>query len=93
MVQARKGKGEPTAFKCLGRVFLNLDAEGFQELQVLVADLQFGIAGEGGDQGGLFRGLFAGFAYADGGFQYEKDVVSAFFDSGNDFGDSLGVGQ
>ena len=77
----------------LGGVVLDLDAQRLQELQVLIADLEFGIAGERGDQGSLVSGFLAGLADADGGFEDQENVVAAFLDFGNDIGDLLGVGQ
>jgi hypothetical protein len=74
-------------------VFFDLDAQGFQEFEVLIADFEFGIAAEGGDQGSLVGGFVAGLADADGGFEYQENVVAAFFDAGDDFGDLIGVGE
>ena len=37
--------------------------------------------------------LFALLADADGGFEDQKNVVAAFLDAGDDFGDLLGIGQ
>lgn len=73
--------------------FVNLDAEGLEKLQILIADLELGIGAEGGDQGSLVGGVFALLADADGGFENEENVVAAFLDTGNDFGDRFGVGQ
>ena len=37
--------------------------------------------------------MFALLADADGGFEDEKNVVAAFLDAGNHFGDRFGIGQ
>ena len=37
--------------------------------------------------------MFTLFADADGGFKYKKNVVTAFLDAGNDFGDRFGIGK
>jgi len=73
--------------------FFDFDAERFQELEILVADFEFGVGGESGDEGSFVGGFFALLAYADGGFEDEEDVVTAFFDAGDDFGDLFGVGE
>jgi hypothetical protein len=73
--------------------FFDLDAERFQELQILVADFEFWIRGKRGNQGSLVRGLFALLAHSDGGFKNEEDVISAVFDPGNNLGNLLGVRQ
>src|SRR5208283_4774680 len=53
----------------------------------------FRVGAEGGDQRSLVSGVFALLADADGGFENQENVVAAFFDAGNDFGDLLGIGQ
>ncbi len=73
--------------------FFDFDAEGFEELEILVADFEFGIGGEGGDERSLVGGFFALLADADGGFEDQEDVVAAFFDAGDDFGDLFGIGE
>src|SRR5580700_1670080 len=73
--------------------FFDSDAEGFQELHVLIADFEFGIGRESGNQGSLVGGFFALLADADGGFENQEYVVSAFFDAGDDFGDLFGIGE
>ena len=73
--------------------FVQFDAEGFEKLQILIADLEFGIGAEGRDQGSLIGCVFALFADADGGLENEENVVSAFLDAGNDFGDRFGIGK
>jgi hypothetical protein len=49
-------------------LFIELDAEGFEELQILIADLEFGIGAKGRYQGSLVGGVFALLADADGCF-------------------------
>jgi hypothetical protein len=73
--------------------FFDLDAEGFEELEVLVADFEFGVGGEGGDERSLVGGFLALLADADGGFEDQEDVVTAFLDAGDDFGDLFGIGE
>src|SRR5579863_5233946 len=79
--------------RALCRVLLDFDAQGLEELQVLIADFEFGIAAEGGDQGSFVGGFVAGLADADGGFEHQKNVVAAVLDTGDDFGNLVGVGQ
>lgn len=69
-------------------VVLNLDAQRLEELQILIADLEFS-----GHQRRLFAGLLTRLADPDRGFQHQKDIVSALFDSGNDIGNGLGISQ
>ena len=71
----------------------DLDAEGFEEFYVLIVDFEFGVGAEGGDEGSLVSPGHALFADADGGFEDEEDVVAAFLDAGDDFGDLFGLGQ
>ena len=71
--------------------FLDFDTERFEELEILIVDFEFGIGGESGDQGSLVGGFFALLAHADGGFEHQKNVVTAFFDAGDDFGDLFGI--
>src|SRR6266853_6994913 len=72
---------------------VDLDAEGLEKLQVLVADLEFCIGAESGDEGSLVGGVFALLADADGGFENEENVIATFLDAGNDFGDRFGIGK
>src|SRR6202521_3283755 len=72
---------------------VDLDAQRLEKLQILIADLEFSIRAEGGDQGSLVGGVFALLADADGGFENEENVVAAFLDAGNDFGDRFGIGK
>src|SRR5580698_2088387 len=44
------------------------DAEGFQELHVLIADFEFGVGGQSGNEGSLVGGFFALLADAAGSF-------------------------
>jgi hypothetical protein len=69
-------------------VVLNLDAQRLEELEVLIADLELRR-----HQRRLFARLLARLADSDRGFQHQKDIVTAFFDSGNDVGDGLGISQ
>ena len=71
----------------------DLNAEGLEELEILIVDLEFGIGGESGNKGSLVGSFFTLLADADGGFEDEKDVVTALFDAGDDFGDLFGVGK
>ena|SRR5580765_3563264 len=73
--------------------FLDFDAKRFQELQVLVADLELGVSAESGDEGSLVAAGDTLFANPDGGFEDEKNIVAAFLDAGYDFGNLLRVGQ
>jgi hypothetical protein len=75
--------------------FVELDAERLEKLEILIADLEFGIGAERacGNQGSVVGAVFSLFADADGGFEDEEDVVAAFFDSGDDLGDRFGVGE
>jgi hypothetical protein len=73
--------------------FFDFDAEGFEEFEILVADFEFGVGGEGGDEGSLVRGFFALLADADGGFEDQENVIAAVFDAGDDFGDLFGLGE
>jgi hypothetical protein len=72
---------------------VDLDAERLEKFKILIADLELGIGAEGRYQGSLVGGVFALLADADGGFENEENVVAAFLDTGNDFGDRFGVGQ
>jgi hypothetical protein len=72
---------------------VNLDAQRLEKFQILIADLEFRIRTEGGDQGSLVGGALALFADADGGFENKKNIVAAFLDAGNNLGDLLGIGQ
>jgi len=72
-------------------LFLDLDPQRFQELQILVVDLKFRIGRERSDEGSLVGGFFALLAHADGGFEDQKNIVAAFLDSGDDFSDLFGV--
>src|SRR4029077_11225646 len=63
------------------------------KFQILIADLEFGVGAEGGNQGSLVGGVLALLADANGGFENEENVVAAFLDAGNDFGDRFGIGQ
>jgi len=73
--------------------FLDLDAEGLQELEILVADFEFGVGGESSDEGSLVGGFLALLADADGGFEDQENVVAALFDAGDNFGDLFGIGE
>ena len=77
--------------RTLRRVVLDLDTQRLKEFHILIADLEIGIAGQSGYQGSLVAGFLAGLAYPDGGFQHQKDVVTSFFDPGNDIGNGLGI--
>src|ERR1700675_195642 len=72
---------------------VDLDAQRLEKLQILIADLEFGIGAEGGDQGSLVGSVFALLADADGGFENEENVVATFLDTGNHFGDRFGIGK
>src|ERR1700704_6072510 len=72
---------------------VDLDAQRLEKLQILIADLEFGIGAEGGDQGSLVGRVFVLLADADGGFENEENVVATFLDAGNDFGDRFGIGK
>src|SRR5580704_7333727 len=74
--------------KSLCGVVLDLDAQRLEELEVLIANLEFS-----GHQGRLFARLLARLADSDSGFQHQENIVPAFFDSGNDIGNRLGVRQ
>ena len=74
-------------------VFVNFDAKRFQKLEILVVDFEFGISGESGDEGGFVGGFFALFTYADGGFEDEENIIAAFFDAGDNFGDLFRIGK
>jgi len=74
-------------------VVFNLDAERFEEFQILIADFEVGIGAERGDKRGLVGSVFALFADADGGFENQENVIAAFLDAGHDFGDRFGIGQ
>jgi len=67
----------------------SLNAERFEKLQILIADFELGIGAERacGDQGGVVGRVFALFADADGCFENEEDVVTAFLDARYDFRD------
>jgi len=73
--------------------FLDLDAEGLQELEVLVVDLEFRIGRESGDQRCLVGGFFALLAHPNGGFKNEKNIVTTLLDARDDFGDLFRVGE
>jgi hypothetical protein len=73
--------------------FFDFDAEGFQEFEILVADFKFGVGRESGNQGSLVGRFFPLLADADGGFEDEENVVAAFFDAGDDFGNLFGIGK
>ena len=77
----------------LRRVVFDLDAQRLQELKVLFADFEVGIAGEGSDHGSSVARLFAGAAHPNGGFEDEENVVTAIFDPGNNVGNLLGIRQ
>ena len=59
----------------------------------MVADLEFRIAGQCSDKRALVGTLFARSAYANGGFQNEKNVITTLFDPGNNFRNLVRVGQ
>ena len=69
------------------------DAEGFQELHVLIADFEFGIGRQSGNEGSLVGGFFALLADADGSFENQENVVATLLDAGDDFGDLFGIGE
>jgi hypothetical protein len=77
----------------LGHVFVDLNAEGFEKFEVLIADFQLRIAGESSDERSFVGGFFALFADPNGGFEDEEDVIAVIFDSGDHFGDLLGIGE
>src|SRR5215472_2536249 len=74
-------------------VFVDLDAQGLKELQVLVVDFKGGIAGQGGYQLRLVGRLFSLLAHPNGGFQYQEDVVSTLFYPGDHIRDLVRVSQ
>jgi hypothetical protein len=74
-------------------LFFDLDAERFQELQILIADFELGIGGQSGDEGSFVGGFFALLADADGGFENQENIVTALFDAGDNFGDLFGIGE
>ncbi len=73
--------------------FFDFDSEGFQELQILVADFELGVGGEGGDKRSLVGGFLALLADADRSFEDQENIVSTFFDAGDNFGDLFGIGE
>ena len=79
-----------SVYQLLRCVVFYLYAERFQELNVLIADLQFGIAGQGGDHGALVR-LLTRAADADRGFEYQEDIVTTVFDPRNNIGDLVRI--
>ena len=79
--------------RCFLFFFFDLDAEGFQELEIGVADFEFRIGRERGDEGSLVGGFFTLLADADGGFEDQENIVAAFFDAGDNFGDLFGIGK
>ena len=88
------GGGQPTRLSAHGLFFfLDFDTEGFEELEILIVDFEFGIGGESGDEGSLVGGFLALLADADGGFQDQKDIVPALFNTRDDLGDLFGIGE
>src|ERR1700691_4052670 len=71
--------------------FFDFDTEGFQELKILIVDLKFGVGRECGDDSGFIRGFVALLADPDRGFKDQKNIVAAFLNAGDDFGDLFGV--
>ena len=71
--------------------FFDLDAQRLEELQILIVNFEFRVGGESGNERGFVGGFFALLANADGGFEYEKNIVAAFFNAGDNFGDLFGV--
>ena len=45
------------------------------------------------NKGRFIRGLVALLADPDRGFEHQKNIVAAFFDAGDDFGDLFGIGE
>ena len=74
-------------------VVFDLDAQRFQEFQVLLTDLQFRVAGESSHKRSLVRILLTRSAHADGGFKNKEDIVAAFLDPGNNLSNLIGVCQ
>src|SRR5258708_32407464 len=72
-------------------LYFDLDAERFQELQILVVDFKFRVRGKSGNERRFVGRLFSLLAHSDGGFEDQKNIVAAFFDAGDDFGDLLGI--
>src|ERR1700722_1614440 len=72
-------------------LFLNFDAKGLEKLQILVVDFEFGVGGQRSNEGSFVGSFFALLADADGRFEDKKNVVAAFFDPGDDFGDLFGI--
>lgn len=73
--------------------FFDFDAEGFQELEVWSLTLNSGLVERVVTREVLSALFFALLADADGGLENEKNIVAAFFDAGDDFGDLLGIGK
>jgi len=71
--------------------FFDLDPERFQELQILVVDFKFRVRGKGCNERRFVGRLFSLLAHSDGSFEDQKNIVAAFFDAGDDFGDLLGI--
>jgi hypothetical protein len=65
--------------------FVDLDAERFQKLQILIADLEFRIGRKRSDKGCFVCGFIALLAHPDGSFKDQENIVSTFFDAGHDF--------
>ena len=74
-------------------LFIDLDAQRLQKFKVLVVDLEFRIRGQSGHQRSLVRRFFSLLAHPDGGFEDQEDIVSTFFDAGDNLRDLLGVGE
>src|SRR5438105_2679379 len=65
-------------------VVFDLDSQGLQELEILLADFEIRIAGQGSDHRGFVAGFFAGTADANCGFEHQENIVTAIFDPGDD---------
>src|SRR5215470_820898 len=72
---------------------VDLDAEGFKELYILIADFKLGLGAEGGDERGLVGSLLALLAETDRSLENQEDVVAAVLDTRNHVGDLVGIGK
>lgn len=71
--------------------FFDLNAERFEELQVLIVDFEFRIGGKSGNQGSLVGGFLTLFTHADGGFEDQENIIAALFNARDNLGDLFGI--
>ncbi|SRR6266496_5559833 len=77
----------------LGRVVFDFDAEGFEEFNILLTDLEIRIAGQSSDHRGLIACFLARAAYTNRSFEHQENVVTTILDPRYDIGNLLRIRQ